>query len=55
MQKIKTLCIIGDFQDPIRDSMFIKKYEEDKIMKVFKTKNANEDESKIVQFVKTNI
>jgi len=55
MQKIKTLCIIGDFQDPIRDSMFIKKYEEDKIMKVFKTKNANEDESKIVQFIKTNI
>ena len=55
MQKIKTICIIGDFEDPIRDSFFIKKYEEDKVMKVFKTKNTIEDKNKIIEFIKSNI
>jgi len=55
MQKIKTICIVGDFEDPMRDAYFIKKYEEDKIMKVFKTKNVIEDKHKIIEFIKSNI
>lgn len=55
MQKIFTICLIGDFSDATRDNYFIKKYEEDKIMKVFKTKNTIEDKDKIIEFIKSNI
>jgi len=55
MQKINTLCIIADCEDEIRDSMFIKKYEEDKVMKVFKTKNIEQNQNEIIDFIKNNI
>ena len=54
MQKIHTICLIGDFPDQTRDEYFIKKYEQDKIMKVFKTKNEIEDSNKIIEFFKLN-
>lgn len=53
MQKIKTLCIIGDFNDAIRDAMFIKRYEEDGVMKVLRINN-QENEDKIINFIKQN-
>jgi len=55
MQRINTICIIMDFEDPVRDAYFIKKYEEDKIMKIFKTKNIVVDKDKIIKFIKSNI
>jgi len=42
MSKIPTFCILGDFQDPLRDKMFINQYEQDEILKVFRYKNINE-------------
>ena len=55
MQKIKTLCIIGDFEDATRDDFFIKKYVDDKIMKVYKTKNVNKEKEEIIKFIKINL
>lgn len=55
MQKVKTICVIGDFNDPTRDQYFINRYVEDGIMKVFKTKNIKNDEAEIISFIKSEI
>ena len=52
MSKIPTFCILGDFQDPMRDKMFINQYEQDKILKVFRYKNISESSSDIVSSIK---
>lgn len=49
MQGINTICIIGDFPDPVRDSCFVNKYVSDGVMKVLKTKNIAEDKDKIIE------
>jgi len=36
MQRIPTFCTLGDFEDPLRDKVFINQYEQDKVMNVFR-------------------
>lgn len=55
MQKINTVCVIGDFDDPTRDSCFINQYVKDGVMKVFKTKNIDDEKNEIIKFIKINI
>ena len=55
MQRINTACIIGDFNDPTRDSYFIDKYVADGVMKVFKTNNESADKEKIIDFLVSEI
>jgi hypothetical protein len=55
MQKINTICIIGDFPDEIRDLMFVNQYAKDGVMKVFKTKNINDDQEAIEKFILENL
>lgn len=55
MQRINTICIIGDFEDPTRDAFFINQYFKDGIMKVFKTKNLETDKEEILNFIKQNL
>ena len=52
MSKIPTFCILGDFQDPLRDKMFINQYEQDKVLKVFRYKNINESSKDVVASIK---
>jgi hypothetical protein len=52
MSKIPTFCILGDFQDPLRDKMFINQYEQDEILKVFRYKNINESSKDIIASIK---
>lgn len=55
MQRINTICIIGNFHDPTRDQMFINQYEQDGVLKVFRTKNIKDDQSKIISFFQNEI
>jgi len=55
MQRINTICLIGDFKDSIRDACFINQYVKDGVMKVFKTKNTYDDKDEIIKFIKENI
>lgn len=54
MQKIKTLCIIGDFDDPIRDQLFVNQYVKDGVMKIFKTKDIEQQKEDILYFLYSN-
>lgn len=55
MQKINTICIIGDFPDPIRDAMFVNQYAKDGVMKVFKTSDINKDQEEIEKYIIENL
>lgn len=55
MQKIKTICVIGDFDDPTRDQYFVNQYAKDGIMKVIKTKNIENQKEEIINFIKANL
>jgi len=52
MQRIPTLCVIGDFPDNTRDVMFIDQYVKDSVMTVIKTKNTTEDQEYITTSIK---
>lgn len=55
INKIKTLCVYGDYQDETRDKNFITPYENAKIMTSIKIKQNNEIETqinKITEFLK---
>lgn len=49
--KIPTFIILGDFQDPLRDAMFINQYESDGIMKVYRLKDFEAEKSNIIDFL----
>lgn len=55
MQRITTICILGDYPDPIRDTMFINQYVKDGVMKIFKTKDIDADKEDIKKFILENI
>ena len=55
MQRISTICILGDYPDPIRDTMFINQYVKDGVMKIFKTKDIDADKEDIKKFILDNI
>lgn len=55
MQRINTICIIGDFPDQTRDLMFVNQYAKDGVMKVFKTKNINDDQEALEKFILDNL
>lgn len=55
MQRINTICIIGDFPDSTRDVMFINQYVKDGVMKVFKTKDIEADKETLKNFILENI
>lgn len=48
MQKIPTFCIIGDFQDSIRDAFFINEYVRQGDMKAFKLSDWKKDEPQLL-------
>lgn len=52
MTRIPTFCILGDFEDKIRDKMFIEQYVQDGVMKIFKFKDVHQQRSEIVAFFK---
>ena len=47
MQRIPTLCVIGDFPDNTRDVMFINQYVKDDVMQVLKVQNFDDKEGSI--------
>jgi len=55
MQRINTICIIGNFNDPTRDSMFINQYQKDGVMKVYKVNNIEEEKEEISEFITKNL
>lgn len=55
MQRINTICIIGEFPDEIRDAMFINQYEKDGIMKVYRLSNFDNEKDQVVQFINRNL
>ena len=54
MQRIDTICILGDFKDETRDMYFINQYEKDKVMNVYRVKNFEAEKQNIIEFIKTN-
>lgn len=54
MQRINTICIIGNFNDPTRDSMFINQYQKDGVMKVYKANNIEKEKKEILEFINNN-
>ena len=50
MHNIPTAIIVGDFEDEMRDSMFINQYVTDNVMKVYKFKDASAEKEDIVKF-----
>lgn len=59
MRKIPTICLIGDYDDQIRDKLFINPYVKDGVMKVFRFKEINNELANNVaevvkKYVKTN-
>ena len=55
MQRINTICIIGQFKDEPRDTMFINQYENDGVMKVYRLNNFEIEKDKVIQFINENI
>ena len=55
MQRINTICIIGQFKDDPRDTMFINQYENDGVMKVYRLNNFEIEKDKVIQFINENI
>ena len=51
MQRIKTICIIGEFKDETRDAMFVNQYVKDGIMKVYSAKNLEDEKESFVNFI----
>jgi len=54
MCRIPTYCILGDFQDEIRDQYFINQYELDNVMHVCRIKDINKEQQKILNFIILN-
>jgi hypothetical protein len=54
MSRIPTYCVLGDFEDTIRDQFFINQYEKDNVMKVFRFKDAYSEKNKLIDFLKLN-
>lgn len=50
--RIPTFVLLGDFEDPIRDSMFINQYEKDGVMKVYRLKNFEAEKNDIMSSIK---
>ncbi len=42
MQRIHTFCTLGNFEDHLRDSLFVNQYEKDKVMRVFRYTDLSE-------------
>jgi hypothetical protein len=55
MQKISTICLIGDFPDQTRDAFFIDQYVNDGFMKVMKVKDIIAEHNQVVSFIKENL
>lgn len=55
MQRIFTVCLIGDFSDPTRDTFFIDQYVKDGFMKSMKIKDISIEHDQIVLFIKKQI
>jgi hypothetical protein len=55
MQKISTICLIGDFPDQTRDAFFIDQYVNDGYMKVMKVKDIVAEHNQVVSFIKENL
>jgi len=53
--KIPTFCIIGDFEDQIRDTVFLNPYIKDGVISILKYKNLQQDSKKIISFFKESI
>jgi hypothetical protein len=45
--KIPTFIILGDFEDRLRDSMFINQYEKDGVLRVFRYTNFDNKKAEI--------
>lgn len=50
MRRIPTFCVVGDFEDQIRDQVFIEQYVRDGVMKVFKFKDISNQSSEVISF-----
>ena len=55
MQKISTICLIGDFPDQTRDAFFVNQYVNDGYMKVMKVKDIVAEHDQVVSFIKENL
>ena len=55
MIRIPTICVLGDFNDEIRDQYFINQYEKDGVMKVYRLKSFEIEKDKVIQFINENI
>ena len=50
IHEIPTFCLVGDFNDPTRDVMFIDQYVKDDVMKIFKFKDMTFQKEEILDF-----
>lgn len=48
--RIKTYCLVGDFDDQTRDFYFIDEYVKDGVMKTFRYKNLEEQKNEVLDF-----
>jgi len=55
MQKISTVCLIGDFPDQTRDAFFINQYVNDGYMMVMKIKDMQAEHDQVLSFIKDNL
>lgn len=55
MQKIFTICLIGDFPDPTRDKFFINQYVSDNNMVTMRVKDIESQREEIISFIKNSL
>lgn len=55
MVRVPTYCVLGDFEDGLRDKFFIDQYEKDDVMKVFRFKDMEKEKGALIEFLKTKM
>ena len=55
MQRISTVCLIGNFSDPTRDTLFINQYEKDGVMKVYRLNDFENEKDQVIEFINKSI
>jgi hypothetical protein len=55
MVRVPTLCVLGDFNDQIRDQYFINQYEKDGVMKVYRLNSLENEKDQVIEFINKSI
>jgi hypothetical protein len=55
MNRIPTMCVLGDFTDETRDEYFINQYKKDNVIQVFKYSNVSKESANLIDSIKNFI